>query len=188
MAVPDPARGGAGGGGAREDLWAFNDERVARAVADCPIPTISAVGHEVDVTICDLVADQRAATPSAAAETAVRSVHELAAQVRSLGMRLRRGVRSRLEVADLRLHRAGRALAALSARGVERRRARVQALAGRLDALSPLATLERGYAVARDASGRVLASVRQFSAEMDFRLTLRDGQVDARTTGTTENP
>jgi exodeoxyribonuclease VII large subunit len=176
------------GGGSREDLWAFNDEQVARALAACPIPTISAVGHEVDVTICDLVADVRAATPSAAAETAVRSVHELAAQVRSLGVRLRRGVQSRLEIADLRLHRAGRALAALSARGVERRRARVQALAGRLDALSPLATLERGYAVARDASGRVLASVRQFATGMDFRLTLRDGQVDARVTGTTENP
>jgi exodeoxyribonuclease VII large subunit len=175
------------GGGAREDLWAFNDEQVARALADCPIPTISAVGHEVDVTICDLVADLRAPTPSAAAEAAVRSVHELAAQVRSLGMRLRRGVTSRLEVADLRLHRAGRALAALSTRGMERRRARVQTLAGRLDALSPLATLERGYAVARDQSGQVLASVRQFGAGMDFRLTLRDGDVNARATGTREN-
>ncbi len=174
------------GGGAREDLWAFNDEQVARALAACPIPTISAVGHEVDVTICDLVADLRAPTPSAAAEAAVRAMHELAAQVRSLGNRLRRGVTSRLEVADLRLHRAGRALAALGRRGVERRRARLQALAGRLDALSPLATLERGYAVARDERGRVLASVRQFAAGIDFRLTLRDGDVDARATGTRE--
>lgn len=174
------------GGGAREDLWAFNDEQVARALAACPIPTISAVGHEVDVTICDLVADLRAPTPSAAAEAAVRSVHELATEVRALGMRLRRAVASRLELAGLRLHRAGRALAGRAQRGVERRRSRIQGLAGRLDALSPLATLERGYAVARDAEGHVLASVRQFAAGADFRLTLRDGDVDARATGIQE--
>lgn len=174
------------GGGAREDLWAFNDEQVARALAACPIPTISAVGHEVDVTICDLVADLRAPTPSAAAEAAVRSVHELATEVRALGVRLRRAVASRLELAGLRLHRAGRALAGRAQRGVERRRSRIQALAGRLDALSPLATLERGYAVARDAQGHVLASVRQFAAGADFRLTLRDGDVDARATGIQE--
>ncbi len=173
------------GGGAREDLWAFNDEGVARALAACPIPTISAVGHEVDVTICDLVADVRAPTPSAAAELAVRAVTELAAEIRALGARLRRGVVSRVEVAGLRLHRAGRALAGLAQRGVERRRARVQLLAGRLDALSPLATLERGYAVARDDAGRVLASVRQFAPGADFRLTVRDGEVRARTTDVT---
>lgn len=174
------------GGGAREDLWAFNDEQVARALAACPIPTISAVGHEVDVTICDLVADLRAPTPSAAAEAAVRAVSELAAEVRAFGARLRRGVASRLEVAGLRLHRAGRALAARAERGVERRRARLAALAGRLDALSPLATLDRGYAVARDDAGRVLASVAQFAPGDAFRLTLRDGEIRARTTGIQE--
>lgn len=174
------------GGGAREDLWAFNDERVARALADCPIPTISAVGHEVDVTICDLVADVRAPTPSAAAELAVRAVSELASEVRALGARLRRGVASRVEVAGMRLHRAGRALGGLAQRGVERRRARIQTLAGRLDALSPLATLERGYAVARDDEGRVLASARQFAVDTEFRLTVRDGEIRARTLAVSE--
>ncbi|HVA56856.1 MAG TPA: exodeoxyribonuclease VII large subunit [Gemmatimonadaceae bacterium] len=174
------------GGGAREDLWAFNDELVARALAACPIPTISAVGHEVDVTICDLVADLRAPTPSAAAEAAVRAVSELATEVRALGVRLRRAVASRVEVAGMRLHRAGRALAGLAQRGVERRRARLGALAGRLDALSPLATLERGYAVARDDEGHVLASVTQFTPDTAFRLTLRDGDIRARTTGIQE--
>ena len=174
------------GGGAREDLWAFNDERVARALADCPIPTISAVGHEVDVTICDLVADVRAPTPSAAAELAVRAVSELATEVRALGVRLRRSVESRVEIAEMRLHRAGRALSGLAERGVERRRARIQTLAGRLDALSPLATLERGYAVARDDEGRVLVSAKQFAVDTEFRLTVRDGEIRARTVAVSE--
>jgi exodeoxyribonuclease VII large subunit len=168
------------GGGAREDLWEFNDEQVARALAACPIPTISAVGHEVDVTICDLVADLRAPTPSAAAETAVRAVSELATEVRLLGARLRRAVGSRLELANLRTQRAGRTLAMLSARGVERRRARTQTLAGRLNALSPLATLERGYAVALDASGRALSSVDQLTPGTSFDLAVRDGRVASR--------
>lgn len=174
------------GGGAREDLWAFNDEQVARTLATCPIPTISAVGHEVDVTICDLVADLRAPTPSAAAEVAVRAVSEMGAEVRALGVRLRRAVASRVDVSRLRLHRAGRALGVLAQRGVERRRSHVQTLAARLNALSPLATLERGYAVARDDAGHVLGSVRQFRVDAEFRLTLRDGAVRARTTETEE--
>ncbi|CAA9355052.1 MAG: Exodeoxyribonuclease VII large subunit, partial [uncultured Gemmatimonadaceae bacterium] len=94
------------GGGAREDLWAFNDERLARVLAACPVPTISAVGHEVDVTICDLVADLRAATPSAAAEAAVPVHAEALAHLRSLGERLGVGVRRRIDVARAELERA----------------------------------------------------------------------------------
>jgi exodeoxyribonuclease VII large subunit len=77
------------GGGAREDLWAFNDERLARAVAACPVPTVSAVGHEIDVTLCDLVADLRAATPSAAAEAVVPVLDDVRDDVRALADALR---------------------------------------------------------------------------------------------------
>ena len=117
----------------------------------------------------------------------MRAVSELSAEVRALGVRLRRAVTSRVDVGRLRLHRAGGALDGLARRGVERRRARVQTLAGRLEALSPLATLQRGYAVARDPAGHVLGSVRQFAVDGDFRLTLRDGDVRARATGIEES-
>jgi exodeoxyribonuclease VII large subunit len=168
------------GGGSREDLWAFNDERVARAIAACPVPTISAVGHEVDVTLADLVADARAATPSAAAEAAVPVHAEVAAQVRALAAALHAATRRQL--ADRRdgVLLAGRDLRVAAERIVERRRARVEQTAGRLDALSPLATLARGYAVARGADGATLGSARDFSPGMDFTLLLRDGGVRAR--------
>lgn len=176
------------GGGSREDLWAFNDERVARAIVACPIPVVSAVGHEVDITICDLVADVRAATPSAAAETVVRDDAELAAELRGIGHRLTRGLTKRLDSAKADLHWHASALQSRLVRGAERRRARLAALGGRLHALSPLATLTRGYAVARDLDGRALTSVRSFSADKPFNLVLRDGRVGARVTDVEEQP
>lgn len=170
------------GGGSREDLWAFNDERVARAVAACPIPVVSAVGHEVDITICDLVADVRAATPSAAAETVVRDDAELAAELRGIGRRLTRGLTRRVDHAKSELQWHASALQGRLTRAVERRRARLAALGGRLHALSPLATLSRGYAVARAADGRALTSVQTFHEDMSFDLLLRDGKVGATVT------
>lgn len=167
------------GGGAREDLWAFNDERVARALAMCAIPTISGVGHEVDITICDLVADVRAATPSAAAELAVPSRRELAAHVRSLAGRLQNGVRRRHDRGASNLTRVKSRLTLSAARVVERRQARVATAAAQLHALSPLATLQRGYAVARGVNGATLSRVTQFGAGAEFDLWISDGIVRA---------
>jgi exodeoxyribonuclease VII large subunit len=167
------------GGGSREDLWAFNNERVARAVAGCPVPTISAVGHEVDISLCDLVADLRAATPSAAAEAAVTSRDEIRLSIQSLGRRLVRAVDDRLYEPRARAAGAAHSLASAVSGHLRSRGERLGALSGRLDALSPLATLERGYAVARDSDGRTLASVHEFSPNMAFTLRLRDGDVAA---------
>lgn len=165
------------GGGSREDLWAFNDERVARAIAACPIPTISAVGHEVDYSIADLVADVRAATPSAAAEAAVPVLSDLIAGIRALAQDIRGSLARRITDGGRELRQLARDLTVRSQRATERRRARVQQLAARLEALSPLATLARGYAVARDLNGAALPAASAFSPGMRFDLQLRDGIV-----------
>jgi exodeoxyribonuclease VII large subunit len=188
------------GGGSLEDLWAFNEEPVARAIADSSIPIVSAVGHEVDVTISDLVADLRAPTPSAAAESVVPDGVALLAQLRRAPERLGRGLRraaarrrtavserlaqmiramdrrmgparQTLDRRTLSLERSMRALA-------ERRRSRLSGLSGRLDALSPLGTLARGYAVPRTHDGRVLRSVRDFEKGLRFSLRVADGSVE----------
>jgi exodeoxyribonuclease VII large subunit len=167
------------GGGSREDLWAFNDERVARAVAACPVPTISAVGHEIDVTLCDLVADLRAATPSAAAEAASASLAEIALTLGAQRQRLVAAVEGCLFEPRDRAVAAAHGLRAAAIRQLADRQRAVAALAGRLNALSPLGTLERGYAAARDAGGATLSSVSDFAEGTDFTLRLRDGEVDA---------
>jgi len=171
------------GGGGREDLWAFNDERVARAVAECPVPTISAVGHEVDVTLCDLVADLRAATPSAAAEAAVPVLDDARAEVRALGAALAAAARRCVERRREHVARTARAFTVAARQTAERRRALVEQTAARLHALSPLATLARGYAVARSVDGESLGSARHFARGMPFHLLLRDGAVRARAEG-----
>ena len=167
------------GGGSREDLWAFNDERVARAVAACPVPTISAVGHEIDVTLCDLVADLRAPTPSAAAEAAVPSREEIALTLGAHRQRLVAAIEACIAEPRLRAADAARELSRAGARHVSDRQTALAALAGRLNALSPLATLERGFSVARDAGGVTLSSAAQFQEGAEFTLRLRDGEIDA---------
>jgi exodeoxyribonuclease VII large subunit len=168
------------GGGGREDLWAFNDERVARAVAACDVPTISAVGHEVDISICDLVADMRAPTPSAAAEAATRSRTELQNELRKVSLRMAAAARAHVRGHADELRHIERDVTAASAELVQRRRGQIQDVAGRLNALSPLATLARGFAVARDEQGATLSDTAAFRDDMPFELVVRDGVVPAR--------
>ena len=169
------------GGGSREDLWAFNSEQVARAVAAVRVPIISAVGHETDVSLTDLVADVRAPTPSAAAEAAVPERRATQDRVDALARRLARGLGNQAELGKERLERTADRLGAAVQRQVEARRHRLAGLSGKLDALSPLRVLQRGYAVARDEAGRVLKRAAQFSPGLPFRLELADGEVRART-------
>jgi exodeoxyribonuclease VII large subunit len=176
------------GGGGREDLWAFNDERVARAVAACDVPTISAVGHEVDISICDLVADMRAPTPSAAAEAATRSRAELQNELRKVSLRMGSASRALVRHHADELRHVERDVSAASSELVQRRRAGLQDVAGRLNALSPLATLARGYAVARDEHGATLSDALAFREDMPFELVVRDGVVPARVSRTSESP
>ncbi len=168
------------GGGARDDLWAFNDERVARAVARCVAPTISAVGHEVDTTVCDLVADHRAATPSAAAEAAVPVAADDARRVRALANLLCDRAQRRIRTARMRLVHAGRTARDGATHQHERYAGRLRTTAGRLHALSPLATLSRGFAAARGLDGTTLVSASAFTVGTPFDLLLRDGTVRAR--------
>ncbi len=169
------------GGGGKEDLWAFNDERVARAVAACPVPVISAVGHEVDITVCDAVADLRAATPSSAAAAACASRDEVRKSLVQASRDLSGAVAGRIRVARREIATIGRNLASSSARIVSRKKGLVATLAGKLNALSPLATLSRGYAVATDSKGRALTSASQFAVGLEFTLLLHDGRISADT-------
>lgn len=190
------------GGGQYEDLWAFNDEKVARAIFASKIPVITGIGHETDFTIADFVADLRAPTPSAAAERAVPNVEELQSALVAATSRLRLGVRrkwereearlrgllgspvftrpkNRLNQLRQRLDDLTRALALAGARQVRDERNRLAALAGRLNALSPLAVLARGYSLVRDyPEGPVVRSVTQVSPGKRVEVLLQDGSLD----------
>lgn len=193
------------GGGSREDLWAFNEEAVARAIAASAIPIISAVGHEVDISIADLVADLRAPTPSAAAELVVKNRLDLECHLDQLLLRLGQQMRSRLELLQNRLQGLEKRLKApleqlrferiqfrqLSSR-LEQAMAgilgehqkRLAILAGQLDALSPLAVLNRGYAIVRNVkSGRVLIDSQQVVPGDLLTVHLAKGELTAVVTG-----
>ncbi len=167
------------GGGAKEDLWAFNDERVARAIVACPVPVISAVGHETDITVCDAVADLRAPTPSAAAMAACVAREEIEKAFVAARRDLAFAMATLVRDARTDLDRTRKHLGRSTERVVVRNRSTIGTAAARLNALSPLATLSRGYAVARDADGGALTSVRHFKPGLDFELMLHDGKVNA---------
>ena len=189
------------GGGSMEDLWSFNDEALARTIYSSEIPVISAVGHEPDVTISDFVADLRAATPSNAAELAVPDWRELSQRLDQYAARLERAMGARLEAERRRLDRLSRsrmlqdpeAPIRLKRQTLERQQERLQsamrsqlqlrrstlaALAGGLDAMSPLKVLARGYALIRSEEGAVIRSVDQIALGQRLHLRLKDGQAD----------
>ena len=143
------------GGGSLEDLWAFNDEQLARAIADCPLPIISAVGHEVDFTIADFVADVRAPTPSGAAEIVVPSQHDWQRRIATLAVRMGR----------------------IGQRAVEDRAQQMDWLGRRLLAASPAATLNRQQNTLRENSGRLASAMRQRRLQEDNRLQTIRGRL-----------
>jgi exodeoxyribonuclease VII large subunit len=143
------------GGGSFEDLLPFSDERVVRAVAECPVPVVSAVGHEQDTPLCDLAADVRASTPSVAGRLVVPDLAELRAWLDRAHAGLGRGARRIVERHDERLASARERLRRAPLLALERRRARLDTTRGRLLALSPRATLERGYAIVRTGDALV---------------------------------
>lgn len=168
------------GGGAKDDLAAFNDEAVCRALAAVRIPTISAVGHETDVSLTDLVADLRAATPSAAVEAALPDRRDVLRAVSELASRLASGLSLRTSLAGERLERTADRMSVAMQDVVRVRRHRLECLGTELNALSPLRLLDRGYAVPTSAAGRVLKRRADFAPGVPFMLRVADGSVPAR--------
>lgn len=191
------------GGGSIEDLWAFNDERVARAIYDSELPVISAVGHEPDVTISDYVADVRASTPSNAAEIAVPNAADMRELLENLGIRQSQAVRKKLmtissKLEELKKRRVlqtpmsyvdskraeldyvkDKFIAAADRSNSEKRRDFVR-LAASLDAMSPLKVLGRGYAIAADIRGELVRSIDDVKPDDKLRLCVNDGIIKCR--------
>ena len=171
------------GGGSAEDLIAFNEEIVARAVAASRVPTISAVGHEVDTTLTDLVADVRAPTPSAAAEKAVPDRADLLRFIGTLGGHIDRAISGRVRGTRRQLDDALFRMHALCQAKLRAQQSIAERCGASLDALSPLKVLDRGYAVARDVDGHVLKRTADFPKGRAFRLRVVDGEVRAQSEG-----
>jgi len=191
------------GGGSTEDLWAFNTEEVARAIRKSAIPVISAVGHETDFTIADFVADVRAATPSAAAEIVAAREDQICSALDNMGRQLVRltkyqivnlrarvqqqalshafdEVKSRLANARGRLDTASSACDGVIAEKLQEGRKRLGLAAASLDALSPLGVLQRGYAIAQDASGKLLREADSVAVGDVVNVRLQKGKLGTR--------
>lgn len=167
------------GGGSREDLIVFNSEAVCRALAAVRVPTISAVGHETDLALTDLVADVRAPTPSAAMELALPDRAELAHRLEGLARRLGGGLTRRTRLLEERLARTEDRLQLAMQRRIEQPRVRLERIAAQLLALNPEAILQRGYAIARGASGQVVRRRAELPAGAAFTLQVADGRLAA---------
>lgn len=188
------------GGGSLEDLWAFNEEVVARAIAECPVPIVSAVGHEVDVSIADMVADRRALTPSEAGELVAPSVTDFRSELSNLKSRMQSAIRRQVEQLRFSLEsfesrsiikrpqtlvderrqrcddlaeRATRAIQVLH----ERKQQKLATLAGTLDALSPLKVLSRGYSLTFHEDGKLVRTVNDVSPGVEVTTRTLDGTV-----------
>jgi exodeoxyribonuclease VII large subunit len=192
------------GGGSLEDLWCFNDENLAREIFNSAIPVVSAVGHEIDFTIADFVADLRAPTPSAAAELLVQEQTALIESLRELELRLVRTIRNELEQATLRISALvarlknprdrindlrlrfddwQERLTSAMEQTLERQRERLLRFENSLQALSPLKVLERGYAIAFSADGECLKDADQAPKGTEFTLRLHRGTIHAESKG-----
>jgi exodeoxyribonuclease VII large subunit len=167
------------GGGGFEDLLPFSEERLVRAVAACPLPVVTAVGHEQDTPLCDFAADRRASTPTAAGRLVVPDLDELVAGLDRSRDALARGARRVLERHAQRLGREHERLRRAPALLVERRRAALAQTAGRLRALSPRATLDRGYAIVR-RDGILVRSATAVAAGDTIAVEVADGRFGAR--------
>ncbi len=197
------------GGGSIEDLWAFNEEIVARAVFECRTPVISAVGHETDFTITDFVADMRAPTPSAAAELAVDDYASVISRAASLRDRLNYGMSGKVSMARQRLNLEKEKLmrrsperllmenrqrsidleetfSALMEKKILETRHRIRILAERYDGLSPLKKLSSGYSYVSNEQGRAVTSIRGVEEGDMLRISVTDGVIDARVCGIRE--
>ena len=190
------------GGGSIEDLWAFNEEPLVRAVAMSEIPVISAVGHETDFTLCDFAADKRAPTPSAAAEIAVPNAEDILYTVQTADMRLRRAMNQKISVARERLDRLASSRVLKNPQNViddkrmmllreeqmlhekmqavlQRKGASLGEKAAKLDALNPLAVLARGYAAVFDEENKVIKNTDGVKIGDDITLAMADGKLSA---------
>lgn len=191
------------GGGSIEDLWAFNDERVARAIYESELPVISAVGHEPDVTIADYVADVRASTPSNAAELAVPNLRDIRELLDNLSIRRTQAMHKKISTLELKLdelkkrkvlqtpmayvdskraeldYMKDKFIAAADRSNSAKRRESVR-LAASLDAMSPLKVLGRGYAIAADDKGQLVRSVSNIKPDDKIRLSVSDGVIKCR--------
>jgi len=168
------------GGGSSEDLWAFNEESVARAIYDSKIPVISAVGHEIDWTVADLVSDVRAPTPSGAAEMAVPVKEELVAGVNSLLERMNNGLSNLVVQNEQRTDDILSLMDSSVSRFIAGKEDEFAAIAGKLEALSPLAVLARGYSVTENEKGAVITDASHLSENERIRVRLFKGTISGK--------